>query len=733
LEFVLNLFLDTLNKIIIFGLECCVMGDLKPIAKNRYGFFEDIKLDFVNKGQGKIICLTGTNGTGKTQILSHIESVKRKETIFSSTTINKELNKKGLEDFINELIKELNLKNHTELENALFAKDTAVYNEIRKGIPIYKLSEKNTFIINHLNTYVDIICSKIEYISNKTTANRFKNYFGELNEDDEWMIKIYYLYKHFYLKKKGLTKKISKNDKNKIHEPFHLNLKNNNKNEIQKLLDDYKDTDEYRDEYIKHSQNKKNNRKFKKNIFTTYESFIDKLHVEVFDGIDINNLIQDLGKKIIEDYKIKKEKETIWYKINEELKDNKESFLYKLVKPKITFNTYDLQFKYQGRELENQGVISFDYLSTGEKQIFTLIVYKYLFTIEVNKTKYKYLLLDEFDANLNPVLINFYVRTLKYIIEKNKNIRIIITTHSALTLKSLQREKLFDEEKAKLYEIKKDIKEKNHTIKPTEGKAELDTFICKYSDGLLLYNYSKIKEAEYIIIVEGKYDQDYIETYLNSKYNDKYYITKGLGATNLKTEFHRLIENINKDELNSKKIILLYDFDNKGYESFKNLINGENDTDDKFILKDQYLNLSHEKINQKNIVAMMHKPINASYFNKNLVDYPYSIAINDVVQKRNKKSVDFEIEDLIVAYNVDKYKEFLSVQNQKHLTIEKFFSIKRGEGQENPCHKKTVNNFFEKKHTDEDFNFAGFDELFKRIEANFNPASKNSQGVDDEK
>ena len=169
------------------------MGDLKSIAKNRYGFFEDIKLDFVNKGQGKIICLTGTNGTGKTQILSHIESVKRKETIFSSTTINKELNKKGLEDFINELIKELNLKNHTELENALFAKDTAVYNEIRK----YKLSEKNNFIISHLNTYVDIICSKIEYISNKTTANRFKNYFGELNEDDEWTIKRYPLYRYF--------------------------------------------------------------------------------------------------------------------------------------------------------------------------------------------------------------------------------------------------------------------------------------------------------------------------------------------------------------------------------------------------------------------------------------------------------------------------------------------------------------------------------------------------------
>ncbi len=114
---------------------------------------------------------------------------------------------------------------------------------------------------------------------------------------------------------------------------------------------------------------------------------------------------------------------------------------------------------------------------------------------------------------------------------------------------------------------------------------------------------------------------------------------------------------------------------------------------------------------------MRHTPIKEDDFKKNYTEkYPYSYNMNDVIYNNYLK---FEIEDLIVSYNVDKYKEFLRGQNQQHLTIEKFFSIKRGEGQENPCHKNNVKNFFKGKHTDKDFNFAGFDELFKRIEANF--------------
>jgi hypothetical protein len=115
---------------------------------------------------------------------------------------------------------------------------------------------------------------------------------------------------------------------------------------------------------------------------------------------------------------------------------------------------------------------------------------------------------------------------------------------------------------------------------------------------------------------------------------------------------------------------------------------------------------------------MRHTPIKEDDLKKNYTEkYPYSCNMNDVV---DKIKTEFEIEDLIVAYNVDKYKKFLEKNKQYSFDIEKFFRIDRG----NTC-KKSVDNFFEKKHTDEDFNFAGFDELFKRIEANFTPASKN--------
>ena len=87
-------------------------------------------------------------------------------------------------------------------------------------------------------------------------------------------------------------------------------------------------------------------------------------------------------------------------------------------------------------------------------------------------------------------MFHFYVETLAEISKSNTELCIIITTHSALTLKSLQKKELFQGSKAVLYELKKDIKEKEHKTKQI-GKEELDTFICKYSDGLLLYNYSK--------------------------------------------------------------------------------------------------------------------------------------------------------------------------------------------------------------------------------------------------
>jgi ABC-type branched-subunit amino acid transport system ATPase component/L-rhamnose mutarotase len=715
LEFVLNLFLDTLNKIIIFGLECCVMGDLKPIAKNRYGFFEHINLDFVNKGQGKIICLTGTNGTGKTQILSHIESVKRKETIFSSTMINIQSEKQELDDFIKDLIEDLGIKNVTDLDNALFAEDSFEY--------------------NNRNEYIKKIINKIKEINN-VSVNNFKNYFGQLNEDQIDSIHKT-LYKNYYRKKYNLQR-----IKQKRQDIYHTN----DKTSIMIMLDEYQAlyNEEYNKGYNKLVENIINN--LKANELKNYEDFIKKLNDEIFSEIDINNLIQELGAKILDDYKETDKKrnynETMFYKMNKELEANKEFFLYKLVEPKTNLKSYDLQFKYQDNELQNKGVISFDYLSTGEKQIFILIVYKYLLIPKgKNKTiKYKYLLLDEFDANLNPALINFYVKTLKDIIENNKEIRLIITTHSALTLRSFQLNNLFNEKKnedndekdkkAELYEIKKDTKNKTHKCKKISENI-IGDFILEYSDKLLekiiqekiLEDKDLIDKAKYIIIVEGKDDKEYIEKYCkyvnkNNTNYDFYIKTANGGSDKVQKCLLDLDKYYKKDELalSNKKVILLYDFDQAGYDSgLKPCINGTKV--DTFIANTKIGNLKDWNLNnikKENILAMMLEPIKEEDFKNDIIKtYHYS---NNIDKMLKKTVLDFEIEDLIVAYNVDKYKEFLEENKQYSFDIEKFFNIDRG----NTC-KKSVNKFFEdeEKHKYEDFNFAGFDELFKRIEANF--------------
>jgi 5S rRNA maturation endonuclease (ribonuclease M5) len=279
--------------------------------------------------------------------------------------------------------------------------------------------------------------------------------------------------------------------------------------------------------------------------------------------------------------------------------------------------------------------------------------------------------------------------------------------------------------------------------KAQEFKEKIEEFIYNYSDGLLLVkeisDKDKFIQANYIILVEGKGDKECINKYLEIYKKKEYYVeTANDGANKVEALLKTFAcKEYKQNELQNKKFILLYDFDYEGYN--KGLVTLIPGSDKNFFLArsvDKNLkDFRYDTIKNENIIGMMHYPIEENEFNKeknnkDKIKYNYKNNINDVIYNNYLK---FEIEDLIVAYNVDKYKKFLSDQNQKPLTIENFFSLKRGKGKENPCHKKTVKSFFKEKHEDEDFNFAGFNELFKRIEANFTPASKNSQGVDDEK
>ncbi len=679
------------------------------IKAGEFGFFkaeDDKDLDYkdlINKG--KITVLTGKNGCGKTQILKYIAKKHANETIFNTTEFEKSENKNRFgkdykeykaetsSDFLNEILFETRLKNKTELTNALFKRNDSLYKE-------------------HREDTIKIIVDRIKKYKGENVANDFLHCFGKITDEEEKM---------WVVKDRVYRKDCEKNHRGPKQFNFSPKLKSefNDWWEENKEQEEIKKTvNETKEEYITES--------YSRNIFNNFSDFTRKLNSDLFNEIDINNLIKELADDIFLDYKEKRKVElSKWASINKELEKQNNYFNYKLVEPDKNLQEYIMEFEYIGvdDDLKNHGVVHFDSLSTGEKKIFTLIVYKYLLTIAENKTKYKYLLLDEFDANLNPALINFYVKTLAEISKGNTELCIIITTHSALTLKSLQKKELFQDSKAVLYELKKDIKEKNHTIKPTKGKEKIEEFIYNYSDGLLLVKESSEKDkfiqANYIILVEGTGDKEYIEKYLAIYKKKEYYVDFAGGCPSIKPEFKKLINQFKKDELQNKKFILLYDFDPEGYNSFYTCTDNGIFSDNNFMVKDDKLNsefLILKNIEaKKDLIAMMHKPIEKENFNKDFIAfYEYSEEKNLVVSKNNKQAVDVEIEDLIVAYNVDKYKEFLKEHKQYSFDIKQFFSIDRG----NTC-KESVKSFFEEKHNDEDFNFAGFDELFKRIEANF--------------
>jgi energy-coupling factor transporter ATP-binding protein EcfA2 len=721
LEFVLNLFLDTLNKIIIFGLECCVMGeeDKKEeykIKAGEFGFFkaeDDKDLDYkdlINKG--KITVLTGKNGCGKTQILKYIAKKHANETIFNTTEFEKSENKNRFgkdykeykaetsSDFVNEILLETRLKNKTELTNALFKRNDSLYKE-------------------HREDTIKRIVDRIKKYKGENVANDFLHCFGKITDEEEkmWVVK----------------DRVYRKDCEKNHiGPKQFNFSPKLKREFNDWWEENKEKEEIKntvnktkEEYITES--------YSRNIFNNFYDFTRKLNSDLFNEIDINNLIKELADDIFLDYKEKRKVElSKWASINTELEEQNHYFNYKLVEPDKNLQEYIMEFEYIGvdDDLKNHGVVHFDSLSTGEKKIFTLIVYKYLLTIAENKTKYKYLLLDEFDANLNPALINFYVETLAKISKGNTELCIIITTHSSSTLLSFKEKYslLYNKTNdAKLYVLKKDITTKKNEIEKIK-EEEFNNFFEDYADTLFLIkeisDKDKLKKSKHVIVVEGKGDKEYLNKYLDqNKINldkkDFYFHTLGskdnigdreqFDKARIKNALNTLKQ---ENSVKDKTVFFLFDSDDGGYEYYKGAYKGDVREEHKFSF--DIKNSSFDTLNTicKNIIFMRHTPIKEDDFKKNYTEkYPYSYNMNEVV---DKIKTEFEIEDLIVAYNVDKYKKFLEKNKQYSFDIKKFFSIDRG----NTC-KESVKSFFGEKPKAEDFNFAGFDELFKRIEANF--------------
>lgn len=681
------------------------------IKKNEYGFFNNITIPI----DSKIICLTGVNGVGKSKVLEKIAITNKKSSIFTTTNLSntksknnrpsffryryEEDNRDSLSEFLKEITNSRNFEllgvhSDTDIKNTLFADNSA--NEHNK------------------EELIKEICNRIKQQSNKEVEKRFLNSFLIPTNEDIEQAKIALHTEHYQKTQKQSGTKDGSPQINSINlwlkEQEDRDKEGFNKKVKKKAIKNIK-------------ENKKITQFKKKDIEASYNAFITKLKEEVFDEIDIEDLITDITKRIKEDFQSNsnnKKYKFLYDKINNTInyyfdkpKDEKlyNAFPYHIVKPS-THGLYTLEFKYKEKckGLENNSLITFSQLSTGEKNIFTLLVYKYLLTQDNHN--YKYLLLDEFDANLNPAFTKFYIDTLKHIAKESKVI-IIFTTHSYITLCAAN--KYFKAEDYKLYQITKDIEKKKHEYK--EKQNDFDNFIEEYSADILpepeptKEEKDKIEDAKYVIITEGPTDYNYITKYIEKelkKEEKDYYIQSHEQHNEGKDSIEGRMNAIKKKK--DKIIVGLFDFD-KAWNSFKKSIDGK--PEDDF----WHLHLSEDnkdKNNDHTKIYIVHKPITKKEFDEQCkkchlnIEYPYSNTVNEVVledKKKEGKKKKYEIEDLIVSYNIKKYKDYKDYY--KH--IKDFFKI------DSDDYKKKVEAFFNTHYKDDDFNFKGFEQLFESI------------------
>ncbi len=291
------------------------------------------------------------------------------------------------------------------------------------------------------------------------------------------------------------------------------------------------------------------------------KEYIYKLLMEQFSSLE--SIIQKMSDKIYQDFKSKSSKtktKKLWEYINDELLEynQKGYFNYKLVSPQNYASNYDIAFVRFNKNKDNnkEKYIYFDSLSSGEKIIFELICYYFV----AKDSDLEMIMLDEFDANLNPSLAKKYVQIIK---EKFKNIKIILTTHSPSTVVEILPEELFE------------LKESNELkcANNEEGKRDIlkrlaPQFVYYGEFGVLesIFN----QKYELIVFVEGKNDVSNFEKYLK---NYRYKFIECKGACNMPdlVKTFKVIPFF-KDLVKNKNIVFLFDFDQEGISNLENCL-----------------------------------------------------------------------------------------------------------------------------------------------------------------
>ncbi|KPJ67284.1 MAG: hypothetical protein AMJ43_05335 [Coxiella sp. DG_40] len=198
----------------------------------------------------------------------------------------------------------------------------------------------------------------------------------------------------------------------------------------------------------------------------------------------------------------------------------------------------------------NKTQIPFSELSSGEQIIITLILWAYN---EKLGGKNKVLLLDEFDAHLNPSLSKMLIDVIKNTLVNKFGIQVIMTTHSPSTVAHVDDEDLF-------------WMERSEPIKDSSKKEIipiLSSGIMTYQEASGLLECVVKSDSKVIIFTEGDIDEIHIKT-AKEKLRNKlsFDIFPCDGADKLKQFLIGCPPNLFSD----KKIVGVFDYDKEGIE-----------------------------------------------------------------------------------------------------------------------------------------------------------------------
>lgn len=286
----------------------------------------------------------------------------------------------------------------------------------------------------------------------------------------------------------------------------------------------------------------------------------------------IESIVHKMSNKIYQDFKTKNSKtrtKKLWEEINDELNKyhSKGYFKYKLVPPQIFESNYEIAF--ERFDSSSNSYIHFDSLSSGEKVIFELICYYFA----SKESKLEMIMLDEFDANLNPLLAEQYIEVIK---EQFKDIKVVLTTHSPSTVVEVEPNELFELTDSRELKCAKNEEGKREILKRLAPK-----FVYHGEFGILedVFN----NKYEMIIFLEGKND---VKNFEKGLIDEKYKLIDSNGVGNM----YNLISTFKaipffKKLAQQKKIVFIFDFDNDGITEMNKCIKNPVDAGTSFSQK----------------------------------------------------------------------------------------------------------------------------------------------------